>query len=182
MSTSEELAALVYSALTTADDTTDAGANVYKPGDWPTQADQYPRLKLRVTRESKQSLGRGGPPEFTVITTLRIIGEVSEPADVNDAGATAAEAALWRLSRQVEIAVIGSYPLTAELQQFATVDSQLAYNSDAETHLAGIQIDIGLEHYQGPEMFAPVIADDVTDVEVTLSTYPPHSLSVDPSA
>lgn len=172
MTTSADLLDLVVAALS-APGATGAGDRVYRPGDWPTQSGQYPILKLRVVREVKQSLGRGGPPEFTVLTTIRIIGEVSAPAAVNDAGAAVAEASLWLLQRQVEVTVIGSYLLELQIQQFASIDSQLSYNSDAETHLAGIQIDLTLEFYQGPEDFAPIAAEDLEQIDVALTNQPP---------
>lgn len=155
---------------------TDAGENVFRPADWPTQDGQYPRLKLRVIRETKQSLARSGPPEFTVTTVVRIVGEVSELAEEDDAGATAAEQSLWRLARQAEVAVIGSYPLMRAIQQIASVDSQLAYSSDGEAHLAGIQVDIAIEWYQGPEAFAPVEADDLDEIAIAATAYPPVGL------
>lgn len=186
MTTSGDLLDLVYTALlgpvATASPpvyATDAEGRILRPSDWPTQAGQYPTLKLRVPRETKQSLGRGGPPQFTVVTTIRILGEVSEPASVGDGGALAAEAALWRLQRQVEVAVINSYPLEAQIQQVASVDSRLSYNSDAETHLAGIQIDVALEYYQGPEDFAPIDADDLTELRTALTDHPPAGFTAD---
>ncbi len=177
ITSSGDILTLVVAALRFPD-ATGAGARVYRPGDWPTQGGQYPILKLRVPRESKQSVARGGPPEFTVTTTIRIVGEVSAPAEVNDAGAAVAEAALWALARQVEVAVIGSYPLEQQIQQFASVDSQLAFNSDAETHLAGIQIDLAVEWYQGPESFAPIIAEDLAVLDLDASQLGPTGLSI----
>lgn len=178
MTTSGALLDLVVAALR-ARGATDAGALVFPPGDWPTQEDQYPNLKIRVVRESKQSIARSGPPEFTVTTMVRITGEVSKPAEVANGGATAAEVALRRLGGQVEVAVIGSYPLTSLLQQIASVDSQYSYNSESETHLAGIQIDMALDWYQGPEAFAPIDADDLDEVALAATHYPPAGLRVD---
>lgn len=172
--TAETLLDLVYAALL---EVTDAGQRVYRPGDWPTWDKQYPALKLRVFSEDKQSVGRGGI-NFIVTATIRILGQVSAPANEDDGGAEVAEAALRALSRQVEVAVINSYPLTSKLQQFASVRSQFKFTSEAEDHLAGIQIDLGLEYYQGWEDFAPIAADAVNDVEVTASNYPPAGLSI----
>lgn len=177
MTTSSDLVDVIFAALT-ASGATDAGAHVFRPGDWPTQNDQYPILKLRVVRETKQSLGRGGGPAFIVVTTVRIIGEVSAPVQADDAGAVAAEAALWRLQRQYELAVIGSYPLELMIQQFVSVDSQLAYTSDAATHLAGIQTDAGIEFYQGPEDFAQAEQDDLTEADATLVDQPPYGFTL----
>lgn len=177
--TSASLLAVVVSILSAAG-TTDAGLQVFSPGDWPTQSDQYPRLKARVIRETKQSLGRGGGPAFTVVGTVRIIGEVSTPVQFDDAGAATAAAALWQLARQVEVAVIGNDALwRAGVQQFSSVDSQLAYNSDGETHLAGIQIDIGLEFYQGPEDFAQTTSTDLDEVVTNWPAFPPTGFAAD---
>lgn len=151
---------------------TDAGARVLRPADWPTQAGQYPVWKVRVLSETKQSLGRSGPPQFTVTTTIRAQGEVSEPAAVDDSGASAAETALWSLQRQAEVAVINSYPLTSEIQQIASVQTQLRFNGDAATHLAGIAIDFALEFYQGPEDFASVAADELDEAHLGATSYP----------
>ena len=170
MTTSFDLLGLTQTALL---GHTDAGGRAFTPGDWPTQPDQYPLLKLRVIAEDRQSLGRGGPPQFLVTTTVRILGEVSAPAAVDDAGATVAEAALWQLKRQVEVAVINSYPLTILIQQFPFIRSQLNFNSEGATHLAGIQIDVGLEFVQGPEDFAPIQAPAIAEVDITVPTYPP---------
>lgn len=178
MTTSADLLNLVVAALR-APGASDAGDQVFEPGDWPTQNDQYPRLKARVVREYKQSLGRGGGPAFIVTTTLRVLGEVSAPAQFEDAGAAAAQAALWRLQRQVEVAVIGSEPLTSAIQQIASVDSQLAYSADGETHLAGIQTDIALEFYQGPEDFAPIAATDLQEVAAAWPAYSPTGFIAD---
>lgn len=157
---------------------TDGQDRVFRPGDWPAQPDQYPIWKLRVVRESKQSIARSGAPEFIVTTTVRAIGEVSAPADVDDAGAGAAEASLWRLKAQGEAAIINSYPLTASIQQIASVESQLAYTSQSETHLAGVQIDLALEFFQGPEDFAPIESDPLTDLTVDAVNYPPAGLDI----
>lgn len=164
--TSDDVLDLVIGALR-APGATSAGDLVYRTGDRPTQNDQYPNLRGRVVRETKQSLGRGGGPEFNVTATIRVIGEVSAPAAVGDAGAAQAEALLWQLKRQVEVAVVGSYPLERQIQQFASIDSQLAYNADGETHLAGIQIDFAIEFYQGLEDFALIASDDLDEVAAT---------------
>lgn len=142
---------------------TDAGGQVYRPGDWPAQPDSYPLLKLRIVSESKQSITRSGSVQFTTMLNLRIIGEVSAPVSLADhAGASAAEAALLRLSRQVEVAVIGSYPLEQQIQQIASVTTQFAFDADGATHLAGIQKDFAIEFYQGAEDFAQPVTDDLT--------------------
>lgn len=158
---------------------TNAGAAVFRPGDWPTQNGQYPRLKLRVAQQSKRSIARSGAPQFTVTTTVQVIGEVSAPAQRDDGGATAAEAALWALAGQVELAIVNSYPLFAQIQQIASISSQFAYNSDAETHLAGISTSFELEWYQGPEDFAPIASDDLDTATVQLTDHSPTGFTAD---
>lgn len=167
LTTSLDLLQTVYDTIVAAN--TASGNRVYKPGDWPTQPDQYPITKLRLVSEDRQSLGRGGPPQFATVATIRIVSEVSAPAQLDDLGASDAEAALWSLKRQVEVAIVNSYPLEAMIEQIASMRSQLAFNSDSATHLAGIQTDVALEFYEGPESFAPATSDDLDEVDVTTS-------------
>lgn len=175
--TSEDVLELVYGALTATPSTTEAAARVFRPGDWPTQPGDYPVIKLRVVGEQKQSLGRN-TVEFTTLTTVRLIGEVSAPGQVDNAGATEAEAALWRLQRQYETAIINSYPLFARIQQLASVTTQLAFTA-AATHLAGIQSDMAFEYYQGPEDFAPVELLDLDAVSLAALNHPPAGFLAD---
>ena len=173
MTTSADLLDAVAAALLAAG--TDAGLRVYTPGDWPAWDNQYPAIKLRVARETKTSNGRG-EISFTVVTTIRILGQVSTPASIDDGGAAAAEVALWALKQQIEVAVINSHALTVLVQQFPSVDAQLAFNAEGETHLAGIQIDLGVEFYQGPEDFAPIVAPEIHEATLDASNYRPHGL------
>jgi len=156
---------------------TDAADNVYRPGDWPTQVDQYPIIKMRLIAEDRQQLARSGPAEFLTVATVRIVGEVSAPVELDNLGATRAEALLWRLKRQIEVAVVNSYPLTTQIQQIVSMRSQLAFDSEGSTHLAGIQTDIAFEFYEGPESFAPPDVDDLD--RFNLAALPPTGLTVD---
>lgn len=176
MTTSLDILELVHTAIVVAG--TDAGSRVFRPGDWPAQDGQYPIIRLRLVGEDRTSLGRGGPPEFTTVATIRISAEVSEPMAVDDTGAAAAEQSLWALKRQIDVAVVGNYYLERQIQQIASMRSQLAFNSDAATHLAGIQTDAAIEFYEGPESFAPVTADDLEEVDLTMSNQPPHGLAI----
>lgn len=162
MTTAADIVDLVEAALRTPA-ATEAGDSVFRPGDWPAQPDSYPLLKLRIVSENKQSITRSGSVQFTTTLTLRIIGEVSAPVSLEDpAGASVAEAALLRLSRQVEVAVIGSYPLELQIQQISSVSTQFAFNGETATHLAGIQKDLTIEFYEGAEDFAQPHTDDLT--------------------
>jgi hypothetical protein len=171
--TSEELLDLVVAAIVNGG--TGAEDRAYRPGDWPTQGDQYPILKLRVITETKQSLGKG-EVQFSVTTTVQCVGEVSAAALPRDQGAQVAERKLWRLMRQVEVAVINSYPLFQYVEQLASVQTQLAYNSEGETHLAGIDMRLAFEHFQGEEDFAPIDADELLEATVDDVAHAPTGL------
>lgn len=177
--TSLDILAMVVAAATAKPDTTAAGERVYGPGDWPAQADGYPFFKLRVSSEDRTSLGRGGPPEFTTLATIQVFGEVSTAAQAQDAGATVAENELWALKRQFEVAVINSYPLTASVQQIASMRTRLGFDSSGDTHLGSMLTELVIEFYEGPEEFAPVEVEDFETAEVTATHYPPAGVAVD---
>lgn len=178
MTTSDDLLALCEAALRE-DGATDAGARVYAPGDWPSQKATLPQIKLRLIREVRQSLGRSGPPEFTTTATIRIVGEAQAYAEVDDAGAAQARDAAWTLKRQIEVAIINSYPLFAQIQQLASMRSELAANADGETHIAAVQMDLDLEFFEGAENFAPIRTTCPTDVLVTMTNHPPAAIDID---
>lgn len=175
MTSSLDLLDAVHAALT---GTTDAGALVFRPGDWPSQPNTLPQLKLRILSESRQSIARSGAPEFITTTTIRIVGEVQARATEDDLGATEAEGLLWSLKRQVEVAIVNSYPLTGLIQQIASMQSQIAFNAEGAVHLAGVQIDLALEFYEGPESFAPVASSDLTQIHLVATAYPPAATDV----
>lgn len=175
--TSLDLLGMVQAALVACN--TDLGNRIYRPGDWPTQPGQYPIGKLRLVSESRLSLGHGATVEFITTATIRLLLECSEPAQVDDTGAAAVEQALWQVKRQAEIAVIGSYPLELNIQRVVSIQSQLAFTT-AATHLAGVQMDIALEFYEGPESFAPVVSADLDEVDV--STVDPAASAVIPTS
>ncbi|WP_242183090.1 hypothetical protein [Sphingomonas sp. CARO-RG-8B-R24-01] len=179
MTTSQDLLCLTVAALK-GDEVvapTDARDRVFSPGDWPTQSDQYPLLKVRLLSETKQSLGKGGIM-FRVTATIRILAEVSEPVQFENAGATAAEIAIWRLVRQCECGVINSYPLTGLLQEFPSIRTELASSSESATHLAGAQIDIDMEFIQDANDFAPLPVSDLTEIEFDDTAHPGAGLTV----
>lgn len=176
VTTSQDLLQLCYEAVV---NSTDAESRVYKPGDWPSQGEQYPLIKMRLIHEARTSLGRGGAIQFLTVATIRFTAEVSAPATIDDAGATGAETALWSLKRQIEVALINSYPLTGKIQNMPALVSQLDFSSEGATHLAGVRLDLQLEFYEGPESFAPVETFDLEQVTVANPNLPPTGLSVD---
>lgn len=142
------------------------------PGDLPTQPDQLPILKVRIVAESKQSTGRGSIG-FTTIVTIRVMGEVSELADIDDDMlVSAVQAKLLALKAQVERAIINSYPLFRIVQQLVSVQTQFAYTANA-THLAGIQSDYAFEIFESADDFAPLDVDDITEMHAVDPLHPP---------
>jgi hypothetical protein len=179
MTTTADIFDLVYAALAPAPGApapTDAGERVHRPGMLPTQSDDYPQIKTRVVSESRQSLGRGAV-EFTTTATIRAIGEVSAPVMLVDVQKSDVEVKLWALKRQIEMAVIGSYPLFRVVQQLASVQAQLNFDVQ-NTMLAGIQIDLAFEFYEGPEDFAPPAADEIDGFDCHTPAGPGFSTSL----
>lgn len=174
MTTEVEVFAALQAALT---GKTDADDRVAIPGDLPTQSDQFPILKARVLAEDKQSSGHGSI-SFTTLLTIRINGEVSEPVDPDDDLLVATiQAKLLALKRQVEIAIINSYPLFRIVQRLVGVQSQFAYSANA-TRLAGIQCDYTFELYQDADDFAPLDVDTITELQAADPLHPPVALHI----
>ncbi|HHH1655692.1 TPA: ATP-binding protein [Yersinia enterocolitica] len=147
---------------------TDAENRVYSPRDWPTTEEMYPVILVQTPIEEKQSLGRNAP-QFNTITTVRITGRLQELDGENENdGANKAELALERLREQIERAVINSYDLTRQTQQFARVRSTIDLDSAGEGHLAQLLMELDIEYYQGPEDFYPIEADSLLGIDITM--------------
>ncbi|EKN3880789.1 TPA: ATP-binding protein [Yersinia enterocolitica] len=148
---------------------TDAENRVYSPSDWPTTEEIYPVILVQTPIEEKQSLGRNAP-QFNTITTVRITGRLQELDGENENdGANKAELALERLREQIERAVINSYDLTRQTQQFARVRSTIDLDSAGEGHLAQLLMELDIEYYQGPEDFYPIEADSLLGIDITMA-------------
>ncbi len=159
------LRGLVISALT---GTTDALDRVYSPRDWPTSEDMYPAILVQTPFDVKNSLGRN-VPQFTTVTTVRITGRLQELDDLDqDNGAVKAEEALEQLREQIERAVINSYDLTRQIQQFLQMRSTIDISAGGEGHTAQLLMELDIEYYQGPEEFYPIEADPLQGIDVTL--------------
>ena len=57
--------------------------------------------------------------------------------------------------------------------------AQLAFNAESATHLAGIQIDLALEHFEDADDFAQPPTGDLDEVDLTASHYPPTGFVAD---
>lgn len=190
MTSSADLRTIAQAQLIAAN--TDALANVYSPLDRATWSGTYPVIFLNTPEEHKESLGPNGAPQFEVTMTLRATGRVQENQQQNDAGAAAAMVALERLQQQIEQALINNPALMSLIEQFAFVRVTNTVSGEGEVHLGEVQMDIGLQFYQGPEDFFPIASNpleevtvdaDLTDVFDPSGTYPnpPFPDSVNPA-
>jgi hypothetical protein len=147
---------------------TAAGSHVYSPRDWPTTEDIYPAILVQTPYEEKASLGRNAP-QFTTVTTIRISARVqSLDGPGTSDGATQAEAAIEALREQIEQAVINSYDLTRQIQQFKAVRSTIDIDSGGEGHLGQLLYELDIEYYQGPEDFYPVASVPLAGIDTTI--------------
>lgn len=169
----------VFAALGTALAVTQVRTAI--PGDLPTPPGAYPNFKLRLTGETKQSIGRSSIG-FNTQVTIRVEGEVSEPVDLNDDVAVSQiTAKLTDLKRLAERAIINSYPLFRVVQQLVSVTTQFSYAAEA-TRLAGIQCDYTFEIFESAEDFFPLEADELLGIDATDPAHPGTGLAVDLAA
>ncbi|PMQ04163.1 hypothetical protein DyAD56_15860 [Dyella sp. AD56] len=169
-----------------------AGGNVYSVRSWPTTAMSYPVIYVKTPIEDRESLGPNGAPQYKVTSTIRIIARVQVPPQANDAGTAVAEAALESLKAQIEVAVINNPSIMVLLQQFPFTRSEMGINSEGSQAFGELALDIGMEFYQGPEDFYPIVGTpieeltldaDLTNVTDPSGTYPnpPFPASVTPA-
>lgn len=161
---------------------TDAEDRVYSPMDWSTVNAEYPCLIVQTPFDHKRSLGRN-VPQFNTVTTVRVTGRVEEFDGEDDlGGATKAELKLEKLREQIERAVINSYQLTRQIQQFLEVRSQINISAEGEGHLAQLLMDLDIEYYQGAEDFYPIEADPLSAIDINIQQpdgTPQHHISID---
>lgn len=156
---------LVISALV---GKTDAEGRVYSPRDWSTTEDIYPAIIVQTPFDLKNSLGRN-VPQFTTVTTVRVTGRLQELDEIDqDNGAAKAEEALEQLREQIERAVINSYDLTRQIQQFLQIRSTIDMSAAGEGHTAQLLMDLDIEYYQGPEEFYPIETTPLEGIDVTI--------------
>ncbi|MFM0306273.1 ABC transporter permease [Paraburkholderia sp. RL17-383-BIF-A] len=174
MTTSADIRALFVTALT---GTTDAGAAVYSPFDWPTASDSYPLILVHARKERKESLGRN-VPQFNVTATLEVIARTKSPALVGDAGSAAALAAAERLKAQIETALINNPAIWADpaggqrIQQFSSVDSDISTSSEGDMPMAELLMSIDVEFFQSAEDFFPIQTYPLQGVDLVIQEPP----------
>ena len=168
MTVSADLFALAVTALT---GSTNAGTRVFSPLDWPTWDGTYPCMYIHPPVEDKESLGRAGAAQFTVVATLTVesrfqcpAGSLSSPFD---SGAATVENALSVMAGQIERALINSPSLTTLVSQFPFIRTRMNLSAEGEQHLGNLITEIGLEFYQGPEDFYQPITFEIEQITVT---------------
>lgn len=160
---------------------TAAENRVYSPMDWSTVHADYPCIIVQTPFDHKKSLGRN-VPQFNTITTVRVTGRLEEFDGDDLDGAMKAELALEALREEIERAVINSYELTRQIQQFIEIRSQIDISPGGEGHLAQLLMDLDIEYYQGPEEFYPIEADPLTDIDINVQQpdgTPQHHINID---
>ncbi|MBQ0266784.1 ATP-binding protein [Providencia huaxiensis] len=160
---------------------TAAENRVYSPMDWSTVNADYPCIIVQTPFDHKKSLGRN-VPQFNTITTVRVTGRLEEFDGDDLDGAMKAELALEALREEIERAVINSYELTRQIQQFIEIRSQISMSAEGEGHLAQLLMDLDIEYYQGPEEFYPIDADPLTGIDINVQQpdgIPQHHINID---
>ncbi|CNI94355.1 putative ATP-binding protein [Yersinia mollaretii] len=142
---------------------TDAEDRIYSTDIWPIIP--YPAILLQTPIEVKESIGRNAP-QFKTTTTLRIIGHIQ--LSEADNRITEAASALERLCEQIQRAVINSYELTRQIQQFAKVRTTMGIDTSSEHYFAEVKVELDLEYYQGPEDFFPLDSRPLQGIDITI--------------
>lgn len=144
-----------------------AGANVFRPRDWPTKPDVMPIVLVQAPREKKVGKGRGGYTIFETVVTVRVIGRVYAKAGAGEAGAIAALAAVGLLKRQIEVAVIEHPALRAAgVQAFLEVRSVTDVKAEGEFHFGELVMEFDLECVQGPDDFHAIEEDPMAEIAI----------------
>lgn len=142
---------------------TDAESRIYSTDAWPVTT--YPAILLQTPLEVKEPIGRN-VPQFNTMTTLRISGHIQLSEAANRV--TEAASALERLCEQIQRAVINSYELTRQIQQFAKVRTTMGIDTSSEQHFAEVKVELDLEYYQGPEDFFPIETTPLAGIDIAI--------------
>jgi hypothetical protein len=172
MTTSADIRQAIVTALT---GTTDAGNSVHSPFDWPTQMNAYPAILVRNPREHKESWGPNAPA-FNVTATIEIFARTKSPAQVGDAGSTAALLAAESLKQQIETELINNPAIWAmpwpgmgqRVQEFKSVDSDIYTTSQGDMPMAEIHMRIEVVFIQTPADFFPIPSVPLTQIGGTV--------------
>ncbi|WP_392563206.1 hypothetical protein RHO12_12685 (plasmid) [Orbus sturtevantii] len=143
---------------------TEAKNRVYSPKDWATYDAHYPVILVTTPLESKNSLGRN-IPQFNTVTTVQVLARVSTIDDFTSGDFQSLFNAEL-IKEQIEKAIINSYELTRNIQQFLSVKSQIQSNALGEEHITELLMLFDVEYYQGPECFYDVDSSNLTGIDI----------------
>jgi hypothetical protein len=149
---------MTVAALKAAD--TDAGDNIFSPGDWPSDSDAMPALLISCKRERKESMTRA-QPNFTTTAYIRV------DARLEDTNEGDAQDSMNALCDQVEQAILTNHDIIEQLQQISSVETQMDIVSEGGKHVAQAVIEFGMEFYQSQEdYYAPVNPPQLNEITV----------------
>lgn len=165
MTDTAELRDIMVQALKGA---TNVGQSVFSIIDWATWSGSYPVAYLQAPKEDKESLGRQGGQQFTVTATVPIMVRIEVPAKANNVGTAEAQVALEAIKGQIERALINFPPLQRLIQHMPFIRSSIDVDGEGAKNLGELQMEIGLEFYQGPEDFYPIPTDPLEQITVDM--------------
>jgi len=135
-----------------------AGVNLYSPGDWNVTAAKLPAIKLRYGPEEKRSKGVTGQTAFDTVSVFELRVEVSAESGPK------ALLDLEALQADIEAAIFKSVPLRQLAQDFPMMRTQTSVQADGETHIGGMQIELGVTMY---ETFYPDVTAQLAEIDLT---------------
>lgn len=159
MTTSDDVQAAIVAALT---GTTVAQDRVYNPRTWPLAPSLYPTILVQSPKERKESKGKNAPA-YDVFATFRLVARVTMKAQAGDAAAVQVLDALAAFQRQIEVAVINNYELYLIISEIASVDTVNEVKSEGNQPIGELTMDLQCVFYQGTEMFAPIVPQEITE-------------------
>lgn len=156
MLTRVRLRIIALNALIAAE--TDAGKNVYEY-DWPTNELTMPAILVNWDRERKASNGRT-QPNFTTMASL-ILDVRLEATDVKTA-----RKKLDNLLWQIEQAILTSYELRKEVQQFPFVETESNVDSTSGKHVAHATVTFAMEFFEDQNQYPAIPAVPLKEIDI----------------
>lgn len=134
-----------YSTQAIVGSNTMAGARVWAPRDWSTNAADYPGVLIQSYRTRKESRAKGSQlPQFIATAVLTTIGRV-QIAGTDEGAAAEAREQLELFEWQLEQAVLTCQPLLQNIRRVSWVDSDLSVTAAGRYHIGEVQINFGFE-------------------------------------
>lgn len=162
-----QTADLLAAALEALQGATDAGDQVFSALTWPTWDGDYPLIYIPPAHEDKESLGRG-TPQYNVVATFRFEGRMQVPAQPDGASAALLQVKLARLGQQIQVALINNPALMGQLQRFPFIRTEIVQSAAGNVETGQINVEIGMEFWQGADDFYLLPSDQITTVATTL--------------